>query len=555
MNINWELYTSSGNAADRSHYSRIYKLVKSAKELGLTEINEDVYEDLKDRFSSGNTYSFNNAILNYYNIFSYFGITIYNEFYKTLIPDNLNPRESQIFYDGLRSLIKCREDDLNYNEIEKYHNNTKISNGASFKYYINKYPELFSEITYNKLFDKVIYNHKVISVEYINTYMDVYDLEVDNENHNFSLAAGIIVHNCMAWLHPHGSQDGVVSQLVQEGVFIGQGNHGRQMIYDDDLGASASRYTEAKLDDVYRSQLSKLIKYVPYVVNEMGHKEYAYIPTPIPFALCFGVFGMALGIAVNIPAFTFESLINAHRKQDYRLLEANFDMIIPDKGQLQSLWEDGIGSIVYKYKITKNVTSDDGFTGFLIEGEPGIFKPNWKKLNALQDEGLLIVRDESTDSSKVFVARQKRVSKITDEEIEKLVEKACTSKQSFNIVVTYNQVVRPIGIKDWLNITYGNYVNLVNSYKSDSVKNLMFDRTVWEFLIPAADLMRKDPDMEYDVIAKQIGTSEDVVKVISGKSFGSLHKSNPQEKIDKIDIQIAEINKVNPDKFIDQLEI
>lgn len=364
-----------------------------------------------------------------------------------------------------------------------------------------------------------------------------------------------IAGNCMAWLHPHGSQDGVVSQLVQMGVFIGQGNHGRQMIYDDDLGASASRYTEAKLDEIYRSQLSKLIKHVPYVVNEMGHKEYAYIPTPIPFALVFGIFGMALGLAVNIPAFTFESLIKAYRKKDYRLLEANFGMIIPDKGQLQSLWEDGVGSITYKYKITKNVTSDDGYNGFLIEGEPGIFKPNWKKLNALQDEGLLIIRDESTDYSRVFVARQKRVSKITDEDVEKLVEKACTSKQSFNIVVTYNQVVRPIGIKDWLDITYKNYTNLINSYKADSVKGLKFDRLVWEYLLPATDLMRKDPNMEYSDIASKVGTTEDVVKVISGKTYGSLHKSNPKDKMDKIDIQINEINSIDTDKFIDQLEI
>lgn len=364
-----------------------------------------------------------------------------------------------------------------------------------------------------------------------------------------------VAGNCMAWLHPHGSQDGVVSQLVQMGIFIGQGNHGCSMIYDDDLGASASRYTEAKLDDIYRSQLNKIVKYVPFAVNEMGHKEYAYIPTPVPFALVYGVFGMALGLAVNIPAFTFESLIKAYRKQDYRLLEANYNMIIPDKGQLQSLWEDGVGSITYKYKITKNVLSDDGYCGFVVEGEPGIFKPNWKKLDALADEGLVIIRDESTDVSKVFIARQKKVSRVTDEEIEKLVEKACTSKQSFNLVVTYNGTVYQVGIKDWLDITYNNYVNLIGDYKKDSVKDLLFDKEVWKYLLPAADLMRKDPDMEYDVIAKNIGTTEDVVKVVSNKSYGSLHKSNTKDKIAKIDLQIADINSIDPHKFIDQLKI
>lgn len=41
------------------------------------------------------------------------------------------------------------------------------------------------------------YNHKVISIEYLNYTEDVYDLTVE-EYHNFALDAGIFVHNCTA---------------------------------------------------------------------------------------------------------------------------------------------------------------------------------------------------------------------------------------------------------------------------------------------------------------------------------------------------------------------
>ena len=41
---------------------------------------------------------------------------------------------------------------------------------------------------------KTVKNHKIITIEKINTYKKVYDLEIE-ENHNFALDAGIFVHN------------------------------------------------------------------------------------------------------------------------------------------------------------------------------------------------------------------------------------------------------------------------------------------------------------------------------------------------------------------------
>lgn len=41
------------------------------------------------------------------------------------------------------------------------------------------------------------YNHKIISIEFLAEKVDVYCLTVDNECHNFALACGVFVHNCV----------------------------------------------------------------------------------------------------------------------------------------------------------------------------------------------------------------------------------------------------------------------------------------------------------------------------------------------------------------------
>jgi hypothetical protein len=40
-----------------------------------------------------------------------------------------------------------------------------------------------------------IYNHKVVKIEWLKEKVDMYDLEVENENHNFLTSAGVFVHN------------------------------------------------------------------------------------------------------------------------------------------------------------------------------------------------------------------------------------------------------------------------------------------------------------------------------------------------------------------------
>jgi len=56
--------------------------------------------------------------------------------------------------------------------------------------------------TYFNKFKELVYNnHKVISIEYLNKEVDVYDIEVE-DNHNFFVGeSGVLVHNCTMFNH------------------------------------------------------------------------------------------------------------------------------------------------------------------------------------------------------------------------------------------------------------------------------------------------------------------------------------------------------------------
>lgn len=81
----------------------------------------------------------------------------------------------------------------NFNKFAKKYSSgkSKLENGVGYLSSKRKFPKLFEKYEFNSNI-----NHKVISVEIINTTEDVYCLEVDNPLHNFPLASGVFVKNC-----------------------------------------------------------------------------------------------------------------------------------------------------------------------------------------------------------------------------------------------------------------------------------------------------------------------------------------------------------------------
>ncbi|MFH2014080.1 MAG: DNA gyrase subunit A, partial [Patescibacteria group bacterium] len=122
-----------------------------------------------------------------------------------------------------------------------------------------------------------VYNHKVKSIKFLRKKEDVYDLTIDSY-HNFALAVGIFVHNSV-----------------------------------DGDSPAASRYTEAKLSKFGEMMLNDIEKdTVDFVENYDGtRKEPAVLPSPVPNLLLNGTWGIAVGMATNIPPHNLNEVVDA----------------------------------------------------------------------------------------------------------------------------------------------------------------------------------------------------------------------------------------------------
>ncbi len=121
------------------------------------------------------------------------------------------------------------------------------------------------------------YNHRVVSIEWLDETADVYDITVD-EYHNFLLASGMFVHNSI----------------------------------DGDPPA-AMRYTEARMTRIGEEMLRDINKNtVDYAPNYDGTRdEPVVLPSAIPNLLVNGSSGIAVGMATNIPPHNLAEVVDA----------------------------------------------------------------------------------------------------------------------------------------------------------------------------------------------------------------------------------------------------
>ncbi len=144
---------------------------------------------------------------------------------------------------------------------------------TAWDYAITKY---FND-DFNLALCEINANHKVVNVERLNQFVDVYDLTIDNI-HNFALASGIFVHNSM-----------------------------------DGDSPAASRYTEAKLSKISGELLADIeketVKMNPNFDNSL--KEPDTLPAKLPNLLINGATGIAVGMATNIPPHNLTEVCDA----------------------------------------------------------------------------------------------------------------------------------------------------------------------------------------------------------------------------------------------------
>jgi DNA gyrase/topoisomerase IV subunit A len=358
-----------------------------------------------------------------------------------------------------------------------------------------------------------------------------------------------IAGSCLSTTHGHGDQSlkDPISNLCRWGISKGQGNHGKRMLIGEDTEPSAMRYTEARISDKYLKIFSDLMPYVPYIDSEVKGTEPEYLPTVFPLCLSFGTQGIGIGVNCRMPAFTVKSMMDAMMNDNPNLLEAPFGLIIDkDKSELDLLWRTGVGKICYKFQVKEEWL--EGKYGFMLTGQPELFKPNMSKLNKLVEASKIYILDQTDKTStRIFIAREYNVKSLSNEALEKDVREASENTRTYRLTVADGNQAYLISLREWLNKTYTNYLSLIDKYKNDRINKLKFNRLVQENLKLVIDTWKlSDYNDTKQELADKLNLDIGIINAILSKSISSLSKKDTSGAIAKIDSEILAYEQIDP---------
>ncbi|WP_291572586.1 DNA topoisomerase IV subunit A [Clostridium sp. UBA4548] len=286
-----------------------------------------------------------------------------------------------------------------------------------------------------------------------------------------------IVGDILGKYHPHGDTSVYDAMVIlaqdfstRKPLIDGHGNWGS---IDGD-SAAAMRYTEARLSNIALEMLRDIDKDVVDMVNNYSdsEKEPSVLPSRYPNLLVNGAFGIAVGLATNIPPHNLGEVIDASlaladnpeitTKELMNYIKGP-DLptggILIGKNSMISAYETGEGKVTLRAK-TNIETLENGRLGIVITEFP-YRKNKAKLLQAISDmtgdkkhakalETIADIRDESDRNGIRAVIEFKKsanedgVNKVL-KYLYKRTELQCNI--SFNMVALANGKPRTMGLK------------------------------------------------------------------------------------------------------------
>jgi len=273
-----------------------------------------------------------------------------------------------------------------------------------------------------------------------------------------------IVGDILGKYHPHGDSSvyGAMVILAQsfstrKPLIDGHGNWGSQ----DGDNAAAMRYTEARLSPIALEMIRDIDKGVVDMVDNYSdtEKEPSVLPSRYPNLLVNGTFGIAVGIATNIPPHNLGEVIDGvlayADNEEITTKELMKYIKGPDlptggiligKNALESAYETGEGKVTLRSKM-KIELLDNGRLGIVITEFP-YRKNKAKLLGSISDmtadkkhskalESIIDIRDESDRSGLRSVIEFK---KSTDKETVNKVLKYLLKKTELQCNIPFNMV-------------------------------------------------------------------------------------------------------------------
>ncbi|HEG8091160.1 TPA: hypothetical protein SFZ51_000736 [Campylobacter jejuni] len=346
----------------------------------------------------------------------------------------------------------------------------------------------------------------------------------------------------VAKLHPHASQDDTISMLVRAGILEGLGNHGSDTLVP--CPPAASRYTKSGMNKDLVDYFFKLSSYCKMKEGELeGYMEPAFLITPVPACLIVGGAGIGLGgVIAKYPCFSYSSLLEAHFNNDPKLLRGSKNTIIDM--DYDGLWKKGVGKITYMLDVYREFSKDDNTNVTVIRGKLGGIVPDVSVFDDYIAEGRVFLRDESSTSLKIVVGRTPNTRAITDDEIYNLCKEISTKTIQYRLMVSLEDKVKLLGIRDWLKLTVKNYTAVFERWKRDSVK--YYNNLIEEYTLLPEVGKRVLANMDIKDIASELNTTQAMVERISKKAISMLRKSDYSSRIKDFETKRDKIDRLDP---------
>lgn len=350
----------------------------------------------------------------------------------------------------------------------------------------------------------------------------------EQASRNFVRSSAVIGH-ALARFHPHGEASiyNVLCRLVVRGLVEGHGNFGSYFSEDP---PAAMRYTSVKAKERFSDGIFKFADFVPVYENEFGIHEPRYLPVPLPLALLDGSVGIGVGLLMNIPAFSAESLYTAMKKDDPSFLKAPKGLSIVS-GDLEGLWTTGSGHVQYGLRCYQEKSdADENRLVSIIEGSPRVFVPDLSKIFAKEiEEELVYIRNESVDNLRFIVSRVKGIKRISDEEMHTKAHQAATKTVFCRLYVSDGEVARVTPLQAWLQTCWKNYCTAFDKYQQYCVDSLEHRIRLFELIPQVYPLLLRETGTQE--ISRQLNESMKVIQEIEGKPLRLLRKKDFDEEI------------------------
>ena len=259
------------------------------------------------------------------------------------------------------------------------------------------------------------------------------------------------------------------------------------------------------------------------------------------------------------PNFSPKSLYQAYINNDPNLLEPNVDLMLDKtKSDLQGLWKNGKGRLIYVYKVSR-AKSPDGLTeGVLFETKDGteIFTPKLSAFDKLVQDGKVFIENlTDTEGNKLFVGRIPGAKGITVEDIETIAKKCCYDSTTYLLNVTNGISVFRIPLYDWLDYTYKNYINLITHVNEKKIERCKFDIKVQESIPVIGNyILNVNPKATDEEISEKLKLTMDVVSQVMSKPISYLRTNkDTSSRVKALKDKLKELQNFNPVEYTENI--